>query len=155
MESMDIQKIPVYTFPFTHIISTFCTLYWQKTTSSLWHCPLVYSLLYLHFFAPLLVLLKTWGIQVTSYLLLKDSSPLQLSDKTLQMLQAFELIINFNKSAFQPSLCLENLSLVQDTPQTKIFLAEKRVLFLSRIKIQGTSQIHILHKSTRPKGSPL
>lgn len=122
MESMDIQKIPVYTFPFTHIISTFCTLYWQKTTSSLWHCPLVYSLLYLHFFAPLLVLLKTWGIQVTSYLLLKDSSPLQLSEnihKTIQILEAFGWVFRFNKSALQPSLHQEYLGLVVDTSQTK------------------------------------
>lgn len=59
--------------------------------------------------APLLALLTTQGIQVTGYLVnfhLKDSDPSKLSEniqKTIQILQAFGWVSNFQMSPLQSS----------------------------------------------------
>lgn len=84
---------------------------------------------------PLLALIRTQGIQVTGYLdddhLQKDSSPFHRTiHRTIQMLQAFNWVISFQKSALQLSLHLKYLCLDLDTSQAKVLLPKKKMLSL-------------------------
>lgn len=64
----------------------------------------------------------------------------------------------FKKSATQPSLCQEYLSLTLDISQAKVFLPEKKVLSPKAQAYKWRSKRHpteILHESSKPLGSPL